>query len=460
MKLKYIKLFEAFNSNILSKTIRYITNNVSRTNFLTNIKNICNSLEYPVSQLNDDLFEYLPFRKALEKSSNDGDEPCGVKSVDVFGSNGIKGETCKNGKIKRNWGSGTRNVTCSVCDGTGVKPKTSEIKLIKFWFNKDGISKGMTLVDGVIRRSNWMDPKSETEIDPYEWNVGFWLSRSYGNNFAIRIDPMDDVKNNIKDAHFAIILDFDKLKKSEFKKTGEIKINREESKLGSKLDPEQSDEKIKQKNIERYMNTLSKNLDISSNITNCDKLILRSLGYKNALFLIYSSNIESKVSSMIEYYLNILDESNTNKDWSISRLTNKADELFKHGLDKSNELIKSINEVKRQIKEYNTGEKREDYLKFIDDIIDLSSIIYNKIKSRHIECVEDFEVLNQLIISIKNILKSGRYPHSTRAFNYFVDYLYSYGPNRAYNYLLDDYYVDIYKASNDIIRIKKIIERM
>ena len=551
--LQYIKLFEAFDSNILSKTLGYIKDKSEKASFLTNIKSICGQISYPVSQLNDDFFEYLPFKKALEKASMTGDEPCEATSRQEFPQYAVEGEKCTNGKIKRQWGARTREVVCPVCNGSGVKPKKSEVKLLKFWFNKDGKSQGVTAVDGVIRptgyvgsskfskrvsdyevikplshdevlalktgsiiktniqgvemicymfkegssiyaiqsqasgstpgsgswrsidryawrmgRGEYRDAyllkpivkdKDKIEIDPYEWNVGLYPRRSYS---GLQVDSHIDVKNQIKDAHFAIVLDFGKIKKSEFKKTGDIRDEREVSKSGSKLDPDQSDDEIRRQNIERYISTLAKSLDISSDITNCDKLISRSLGYKNALYIIFTTNITGEVSYLIDEYLKILKE-DSDKSYYITRLTERTNRLFKDGLKKSSEVSKSIKIIKDKLKsDTNLDHPSEKYIEFIDSIDDLSSTIYSKISETHIECIEDFEVVNQIINSIRNVLKSDRYPIS-RSLSYFVDNLVRYGSentNRTYSYITDNYYVNIDQALESIVRVKKIIERM
>ncbi len=551
-KLKYIKLFEAFDSNILTKTLGYIKDKSEKKKFLETIKSIFSGIQYPVSKLNDDFFEYLPFKKAIEKAAMTGDDPCEATSKSEFPQYTVEGEKCTNGKIKRQWGEGIREVTCPVCGGSGVRPKKSEVKLLKFWFDKDGNSKGVTAVDGVIRpssiimgafsrnlsdyevvkplrledikglktgsiikttiegnqlicslfkegdrvyaiqssvslngstpnSSSWKDigryswrldrgefgnayllklivkgedDESKKEIDPYEWNVGLYSRRNYA---ALQIDTSTDVRNQIKDAHFAIILDFGKIKKSEYQNTEDIKDERETSKSGSKLDPNQSDDYIRKQNIERYISNLSKNLDISSDITNCDKLISRSLGYKNALYIIYSTDITSEISYLIDKYLEILKEG-SDKEYNITRLTDKSDRLFKNGLKNSAEVSKSLKIIKDKLKsDTNLKETSEKYIEFIDLINDLSSVIYYKISKNHIECVEDFEVVNQLINSIKNILKSDRY-----YLGHVLGYLniINIDIDRTYRRFTDSYYVNIDQALESIVRVKKIIERM
>jgi hypothetical protein len=68
--MKHLKLFEAFNSNILSKTLRYLSKE-SRNNFLNEVKRICSELDFPLSELTDDYFEYLGFSNAIKKVDGD-----------------------------------------------------------------------------------------------------------------------------------------------------------------------------------------------------------------------------------------------------------------------------------------------------------------------------------------------------------------------------------------------------
>jgi hypothetical protein len=548
--LQYIKLFEAFDSNILTKTLGYLKDKNDRQNFLSTIKSVCNQINYPSSKLSDEYFEYLPFKKAIEKAAMTGDEPCDATSRMAFPQYAVEGEKCEGGKIKRQWGARTREVVCPICDGSGVKPKKSDLKLLKFWFDKDGKSQGITAVDGVIRstavsgnkfskkmsdynivknltydnaselktgdiikaniqgnsvicyiykennrvyglqsvasgstphgtewrkiaRFGWHMGRAEfrdavllkqkvkedkTEIDPYEWNVGLYPRRNYT---GLQIDTDHDVRYQIKDSHFAIILDFGKIKKSEYKTTDEIRGDRMDSKLGSKLDPDQSDDSIRKKNIQRYIETLSKNLDISSDITNCDKLLARSLGYKNALYLISSGNIISDISSLISNYLYVLKaESDSDKQYYLEQLTSRTNNLFKNGLKKSSEVAKSIKLLKDKLESDTSLEQPvEKYIQLLDALDDLSLTIYKKIGENHIECIEDFEIVNQKISSIKNIISSERYQLSG-VVSYFIENIIRNGYNRTYSYFTDSYYIKIDKALEGISSVKKIVERM
>ncbi len=152
--MKYLKLFEAFESNILSKTLSYLSDD-SKKDFMDKISKFCTKIDFPKSKLTDDYFQYLPFSTALKKviSAEDKVEDCKAKSEEVFGEKGIKDDICTGGKLKRNWGKSSRNVDCPKCLGTGKikvgNPDAPEgYELIKFWINDKKDIVNTTITDG------------------------------------------------------------------------------------------------------------------------------------------------------------------------------------------------------------------------------------------------------------------------------------------------------------------------
>lgn len=163
--MKYLKLFEAFESEKLTKTLGFV-NTKSREDLLKQLRKLCEIIDFPFSKLSDDYFEYLPFKKALMKADMTGDEACEATSEKEFPDYPVKGAKCEGGKIKRMWGTRVREVVCPVCSGTGVKPKTSRLKLIKFWFDKDGNMVTTTAVDGLVReRKSGEYPKNMSSFE-------------------------------------------------------------------------------------------------------------------------------------------------------------------------------------------------------------------------------------------------------------------------------------------------------
>lgn len=503
---KYIKLFEAFDSNILSKTIRYISNK-DKNIFLEQIREICDILDFPLSKFSDDFFQYLPFNKALKLASETGDEPCEATSTQQFHGYGIEGEKCQNGRIKRKWGSRIRSVACSVCGGTGVKPKKPELKLLKFWFTSEGKYVATTAVDGnVLNKSKEFSKETsdyqsgpalklsdlkggeivkirlkETYNNNYhdtiayifkDNNDNFWaiqdkieyrnghyvplgpfLSKFGSRSFLLRDNfkdirlaikrsteqpnPYDwnfacDIRRNfniikknveelIIDANFAIVLDFGKLKKSDFIKFSDIKKLREIAKKGSKLDPKMSNEEIKKINIERYINTISNNLNITNDISNCNKLIRRSLGGKhNAIFVIFSTQIFRSFERIINDYLNIMSETSEDvKKIYINDISDINKNLYRNSNEVKFNSTKALNEL-REI--FITSEQNYNYTEAIDKLLEISEVVYDAINKNKIECIEDFEVAFQKILMIRSIISSNRYEVS-RFFSYAVEYI-------------------------------------
>lgn len=545
--LKHYKIFEAFESTILTKTLAHIKDKSDRDNFFNMLKRLTSSIDYPFSQLKDQYFEYLPFKKALLKADMTGDEPCIATSKSEFPQYAVEGSKCDKGKLKRKWGSRTRDVVCPVCNGSGVAPKTSEMKLLKFWFDKDGKFIATTAVDGINRKvvnpskgsfsdnmsdytvvkdltydevqqlntgnvisclingartlcfiykvpggsvyaiqdrhsgtspsgSVWrnygtyswqlgrgefrdaqlLQPKAvkeeeKVEVNPYEWNVGISTRWS-----SMRIDTSIDVQTQIAEAHFAIILDFGKLKKSEFKSKREIEEERAKSKEGSVLDPSQDDDEIKKKNIERYMNQLAQKMDISSDITNCNRLVTRALGYKNALFMILSTDVISNLNSLVTRYLDLMrSEDEEDKETNVNRVKASAEDLIKRGINRGKQINDSLDELKKDLKSTNN----EELLKFVGEVEQFSAVVYEKLTSYQIDSLEDIEVLIQKANSIKQIVKSDRY-QTNRLTSYFIDNLVRGYGHRTASYLKDRYYVDIEGCRRDMEIIKKIIEKI
>lgn len=454
--LKYIQLFEAFDSKVLGKTLGYIKDSNDREKFFNQIKKMCSSIDYPLSKLSDDYFEYLPFKKALKVAAMTGDEPCEATSAREFPQYAVEGAKCEGGKIKRKWGARTRDVVCPVCNGTGVKSKKSELKLLKFWFTAEGKYVATTMVDGIIRgailKNKAKKEEVELEADPLTWNV------ACNFNYSGVQASSDNVEKLIKDAHFAIVFDYGKLKKSEFETRSNIESSREMAKKGSRLDPSQSDEEIRKRNIERYINTISQNLDITKDISNCNKLITRSLGGKRgAIFVVYTTDIYNRFSNIINDYLRLLRaESDSNKQSIAEEISYRAEELFSVGMKRSNKSNDILKEIRNRLKSENKDEK---YFKILDLLSEISEAIYDNLNNYQVDSIEDFEVVAQKVSSMRNVLKSDRYVAS-RFFSYVVDNIASERPNRAYNNLVDDYYVDTDSLLVSLQRIKTLMTKL
>ena len=559
--MKHIKLFEGFESIKLSKTLGYAKER--KSDFLDHIKRTCDSLNFPYSQLSDEYFDYLPFNAALRKADILTDEPCDARGIDSFESRYvIEGENCKKGKVKRKWGRSVRTVTCAVCNGTGIKPKKGEPKMIKFWFTKEGKFVTTTCVDGLVRDRNragdkvpqgrskythtrvkrinhfdsdWRDrlqelqvgqyvllrtrgresygvvctesnywdrnrnkvfivqstrgfdgdyPDRNTQIngekwrsygshawrvddgefewikpvsikkaddaldakpDPYEWNSGFAFSWS-----GIRSTGRD-IENEIKDAHFALVLDFSKLKKSEFKTRTTIKHEREESREGALALV--SDKEIKSQNIKRYIDELSKRMEVDENLGNVDKIILKLVG-QNSFFFVRKGYVKSGLERILNGYLEMMRA--TDKQYYIDNLNQNIKRSYKDYMNVNKEVNRNIEEIIKKL-ETDKPDKYEKYLEILSLMKELSLAIYENVKSFKVENIEDIEILYQRLLSMKNLLTSGRY--NLDNLRYFTDYLNRSSIDYPYRYLTDHYYMgnpdEVIEGAKKVISIIK-----
>lgn len=542
--MKYINLFEAFESEKLSKTLKYIESG-DKQKVISILRKLCEQIDFPFSQLSDDYIEYLSFRKALWKNDMMGDEPCEATSEREFPGHEIAGEKCTNGRIKRLWGSRPREVACPVCGGTGVKPKKPELKLLKFWFNKDGKFIITTAVDGVIRshtkstktlsrnladfdvlpkrltlreiknlqtgqpvfidlrngrsgigyifqadrrtyvmqdfyngsepywtrRENWskygqfshvistasdyatvkmVSIKNDLEnVDPYTWNVGVEQSRwDFG-----RIDTRVNVEDSIKEAHFALVLDFGKIKLSGFDTKTKISADRNETRKGSLA--LEKDEDIRKSNIKRYMTELARSVDIVGDISNVNRLVKRYLGGRNALFFIMNaSRFGNSLGDVIDYYYKIMSSSESDKQYYIGQLEGKIRSLLNSATTKNQQFNTNIEAMRKKCIE----DGKEEHAKLLDELSKLSQHIFDRFSNLQIETIDDLEIVKQKIYSLKNLLDVSRY--GLNEFRNSAEYLDRESINYSYRYLTDYHIDDPQKIINNLPVIKSMIDKL
>jgi hypothetical protein len=552
--LKYIKLFEAFESIKLTKTLGFI-NKGSNATFISQLKTIASKLDFPVSKYSDDYFQYLPFKKALDLNQNLEDEPCDATSKGEFPQYSIDGETCQEGKLKRMWGSRPRSVVCPACNGTGIKKRTTfEIKWIKFWFNKDGNYVTTTGTDGKVRgqrknssgfnlpdvsdiretsqeivdyieitsiqsssefskfpsgtfikitidtkdligriwnarsgsfiiqnradgsasdensdwkmygRNSWnvssgdyrgtpiiLVPKNvefskeDEQIDPYTWNAPLDLGR-----YGMSLSNDSNVKGKLTDAHFALVLDFLELKKSGFKTKSEVGEERGEQKLGATA--LLRDEDIKKANISRYIDTISKNIKISSDFSNMNNMVFRFFGLSNFGFYILRGRHFSDFNNLITHIYRFLKETDESKksDYyetiiSIIKMKSEANTNFNIEVDKN-------------IKDFYKNNTSEGKVKMMKKLEEINKAIIDKFKSFKIENIEDLEVFYQKIESVRNIWRNSERFENSRKLYYVVE-------NLGDEYRINRYMNEIYDSNVDTIieeldRFIKVIQKM
>jgi len=496
--LQYLKLFEAFESKTLTKVFNYV-NKSQRGQFKTILEEFCNKTSFPMSKLSDDLFQYLPYNKALSLAANMEDEPCDAESDTIPGEkcSGPTGDELQ-GTVMRTWGRGRRKVKCDVCKGTGIKPKTSfPIKWVKFWFDKDGKYVNTTATDGKIRPQNVAGKFGtlDDNIDKYEverenltysdlndYNTGdiFYFRPSDGNDDSWRVamlyregrmnymlqnkssgshpngsdwrkiaryswvvsSPGDirgatnmkklklkveenieeeevkpnpytwnapleirrmtlgnsaDVKEYLKQAHFALILDYVKMK--EMMRGGKVtdtevtKTEREESKKGA-LALELPD-KIKAANFERYIKQISQNIKITDDISSLRRIFQRVFGFGYAGHYILQGLNFSAMEEIFDSIVNSMTSDSYDKQRYVDRAARYVKERMEANIEYNNNMKKNLDYLIQNSPD-------EDHTKLVNKIIEVNKAIVKKIQDSPLETIEDAVILYNKIRNMRD----------------------------------------------------------
>jgi hypothetical protein len=202
--MKYLKLWEAFKSEILSKTMAFLSES-GKKKFMNELKDITNYISYPLSELSDEYFQKLNFDKALKLNFNEEDSVCDATSDRSYPDQGVPGAICDKGMVDRKWGRGVRKAQCTVCGGTGIKPVlNANPKWIKFWFDKNGNYITKSAVDGVIRlmRAGVVKDKATNVVYNKVSEISFasqFINFPTGTKFWININREDTIATLFKE---------------------------------------------------------------------------------------------------------------------------------------------------------------------------------------------------------------------------------------------------------------------
>jgi hypothetical protein len=464
--MKYLKLFEAFKSEILGSMMKFLSEEGKKT-FLAKLKIIAEKIDLPLSEYSDEYFQYLPFKKALEFNVEGGEEGK-IKLIkfwfdskgDFITTTGVdgtikdtqKGELDGYEKVKELTLDdilgylSTGDIVSIVLEGSepvistvyrednyvymiqdkhnGSRPNSTDWKRFGKWSWM--IEKGWDYsgTPWLLKKS---EPKKEEKKDmsnPYSWNHYFKIL-----NYGLYIDKDQDVEALIKKASFAIVLNSKDLTQSKFKGMSDIRGERNKEKLGATA--LMDDETIRKTNIDRYIQKLSDKVSIDPELKNLKSAIIKVCGGKKTLgIVIYGSlnslrNFKDALYHFISgdsYYQRNLIESiknsiKTNKSYG-SDFDTKV-ENFKLDINKKARLNRQLNshslfpyeldsdsETIFQIadKSYNYDElvDGKPYLDFIQELVSVFDEFYRVILNKEINTFEDVEELYGKMHSIRN----------------------------------------------------------
>lgn len=411
--MKYLKLFEKFESLKLSKTLSFLKD---KSGFISELKSISGIKDIPLSNFTDDMFQYMPFKKALKFLKKPDPEIC---------------QTCSGeGKYRRPWGKGTRLVKCSDCDSTGkISPTSSTISHLKFWFSSEGQYVGKTCTTGevYVRSSIKSDGKEYTKgptftcreftnnQSRFETGDKVWIelnyrmvvatifkqdnyiffiqnessygepngtdwkkygSRSYmlsylpSSRIITTLRPKEDGYSDPKDYNFWVTSRFVPNKEesidsiinkadfalildmSKIPNTGGLK-SLKDKREGQKNGILGKDDEIRKINIRRYLSKLSQSFKISDDLLSISRIPSRIFGRNRSVFFIYSGEFLSLYSSIITNYYTALKYLKLGDEHNFTYYENiiksQLDKGYNKILVKNEYLNNNIIEVKKAI---------------------------------------------------------------------------------------------------------------
>jgi len=543
-QLKYIKLFEAFDSVQIAKTLKFVKKS-DKSKFMNALEIITKSIDAPLSALNDDNFQYLPYKKAIAVKENVGKVKC---------------STCEGeGKVTKAWGSGTRNFKCTTCAGEGEVDAKPKLKYFKFWFNSDGSFIGTTAIDGLYhvnkndvknfeKKDITEDMRTLTvqeikrkykivngETTMYVENVVSNYSRTnrkscLGKAFIDRdgdfyvvnssvythsiprgrkyrdygtyavdvirsarderngpetpfriyltsdVEEKEDIfwnvpvsfygdvwnkkdsmsKDFLKEAHFAIVFDFDSFAYGGkgFNPVSITKSDRSSARKGATA--LMSNDDIKNANIQRYINTLT-SLDLGEGLTRLVNKIPKIFGGDLALYYIYTEKNFYRFKNMMNDVYKFMSAESDEERAGINRtLSERVKDTFFDAKDLEQRFRKRINMAREEF------EDNQALMRILDKLDEMSRRINQKLLKGKIETIHDMEIMLMKANGIRDAIKSDRFEIDYYLRNY-IEYLGNTGwrgDSASLEYLRKFPAREVEKAIRNLDMIMALIDRL
>lgn len=458
-----MKLFEAFESDTVTETIKFLTKKIGKENtefFKTNLKRVKTNLNIPINEISDKDVLYTTKNKAV-KIFADGpiDNRLNMYCLKYWFSveKGLLGVTAI---ANKNFigGSGTEMgstgtelyseeelyyITFEIGLRTGkLKPvtlyevKTGDIVVVKLDY--EYVTKGEIFIDedGAIYvlqnrtsgstpyNSSWRDrgyryafrlgmskarPRGDqsnlclyTEDDePLSYDIDYTFRNNILLNGNFKYDTWDteNEKDVIRKADFCIVIYLDRL--SKLVSTDVTKANRIDSREGAVALI--SDEYIKKANIKRYSEQMFRKFNISPesiDLTNISKILSNLvLGKDSFLYITSDSNNLYYLSGFAEHLYELFQASDYDKESSYKQLIDFYDTTNNI---RGKNIIKHYDDNKKMIERSNEDIKirlQGLYNKYIE----IGTFIDNYIKSNEYETIDDIIILYYKLESIRKI---------------------------------------------------------
>lgn len=450
--MKYLKLFEAFESDAISKLIKYynVKSNDAQE-FLNDLRQtVLENYGLPIDKISNSDVKYLPAKQAKKIKGGEVSNPFGVYALKFWfsiekGYLGFSGV----GEIREDENSFSKSELNYIKDDLDIKKgklvpidnwsklKTGD-KIIGY-FSQDESSRYLTLgtfylsgdlMFGIqdVSDGGYPDGREWRTYGRYSWNLGEVDSpASDHSKMHLYIESDDDlsienidvntdllvssnggltnrykqrVTKMLEDSDFAIVLYIDGLLKDET--VPDIRKWRQESKSGATA--LMSDKEIKQTNIKRYIDKIitmyGLNLDTTEkDLRNLQNLVRTILCDKNIFFAFWLDNPSVDRIGNILRKIELL----FNSDDKEYRFDSLRDQFRNYREDSKSSNLRYEGSKKRVLSNAN-----ENVLDVFNKIYELSSKINDVISSQKIENIDDLEILQYKLELLRKFIKDGR----------------------------------------------------
>lgn len=242
---------------------------------------------------------------------------------------------------------------------------------------------------------NEVEEQKERIKNPLEWNLPlnnrFVMSGWNRTSFSIAS------KDDLKSADFALVLYFDDLINSDFDRTVDTKGKRLVQKVGATS--LMSDSQIKKMNIQRYIQKLSSNLNVSdTEFSDLNKIVSKYLPQEFSYFSIYIQRPNwNDISNFTDILYKLISEED-DKEYYIERVKS----LYKSLSTNYYEYLLSYQDGKTHIK------GNSNLKKIFDELFKLGNAITKHFTKMEINSIDDLWLVNRRIESLYNYMRQSR----------------------------------------------------
>ena len=271
------------------------------------------------------------------------------------------------------------------------------------------------------------------------------------------------MEQRLEGAHFALILDFKKMRDLEVENVRDLNRKRNLARSGALA--LKNPEDIKNANVQRYINGLVNRFEIGKGFPEISKLIPRALGWNNSITFVLTDINLDRLNSVISYIYRFM-KTNPEDTYSIRNLEDSIKSQIKSIYETTSSYNQTMNfkiqEAYKRFDEMKNIPKYEFYhskmVLIFDKYLSLGELLNKKLSDLPCETIGDLELIISKISSIRRIWAQGRMEDLSRL-RYAIDYMRrpSYKIANEIADIDSDYYDDILKELDEF---KKIIEKI